>query len=187
MIEKILLDKPHITTYNLFKWLNECRIVDKYRPVLECFRKKGKLLQASNGYILASALLEDEPLMDDGSIIPDGLWRISSISKKIIVLEMEYGTFPDTNFLLKRFKEKDPESRVSHIALGGKAIANIVEPFDYFLLDIDQSENPTQLFLHPKPETFPEGKYVGIVMPVHYVYDYKKHQETLDEMRLILR
>lgn len=89
----------------LLKWIQKGTSRDEKRPTLQCILVSKDRIESSDGFSILRAKFNDP----DRQLIPEGMWRIQSILKHLVILErVEEINYPDT---LSIYPLTDPISR----------------------------------------------------------------------------
>lgn len=155
-----MIDDVSIEMYNLLKWLKANVSTDKSRENLLGIHVKnnGTIFEATTGFHLVVARLSN-PLHDK---LTDGTWIVTTLTKKIIVLEEIDANFPDVNIILTDY-DKPITDAETFTTINPTFLSNATLGFDTFDLNLVTSNRPVQISLHST--SFPIGIYVAIVMP----------------------
>ena len=138
---------------NLFTWLHGVASKDASRPVLMAIHVKGKIMEATDGHMLAIAML-DEPILENG------LWRYEGATKESIILEPMVGEYPDAKVI------------VDHMKHGVKDIRQVfVSPYlmakmcgKFFSVQLQSNGESLLIGYSNENGMYPPGKYIGVLM-----------------------
>ena len=187
------ITKPAREIFQLFKWLDNCRSKDSNRMTLTCIlvSNNGTVFQATDGFKLAVAFLTQAICDDKGIYIKDGVWEFITVNKQLIMLQNTEDLnnyFPKTDFLTKPYpvvKEEDKEE-VNCIAFSPFVINPIIKPFSHATISFINTNTPVHIYLTNNGD-FPEGEYIGVIMPYISTARYEEIQTVFSNFEKILK
>lgn len=161
MNTKVVIDDVSNEMYNLLKWLRTNVSTDKLRENWHGIHIKNNrtIFEATNGFQAVVARLP-QPIFHENLV--DGTWRISTLTKKIIVLEKMDVNYPDLDLILTDYDKPIPDTQ-TFLSVNPAYLCSAIAGFDKVDINFVTSNRPIQISLHSND--MPVGTYVAIVMP----------------------